>query len=696
MNPTQTKLPPPGSKFTERHSSDKDERRDSNTKVHGITIWSKRRPARKEYRWYPSDCPELTRLHSRNKGNNMNPPPPPPPPGGPNAQPAPRRSIRGPQSALTDFLAAHNIDANQIRQDANARRAAALASQQTAEGNGNGDEGEGDDEPASAPATLTRSRRNESEAQKNKRKKEEEKAVAKIKASKRFQRQRAFGSDEDMTDEDEAALRLFNESMAPLPDQMENCVLCEKRFTVTAYSRAGPDGGLLCPQCTKELNKEEGQAKKKRKSQAGAQRRKIQSNLLDGVYPGAKDLMTLCIETLAKNVDMADDLGDLPEPLMDKLSAILSKRRLLRSNTLNLFLQNGREVITIYEGAYLNSDDYIRIFKVVPSVKSLRIRSGIQFKDKVMEHLLASTVKLEHLSLSGSNLISDENGNRYFTEKGSHLKSFKVYYTDGQFGDDQIDVITKTCPQLTRLKITHNQKVTDEGIAHISRISTLQHLGLEIQKSKASEPYVQILDSIGPQLQTLSLGQVHEINDSVLTAIHDNCQNLNKLRITDNSVLTDAGFANLFKNWLNPPLSFIDLSKNRHIDASVPRDNPDNIGLCSLGFEALMAHSGLTVRYLDINSCRHISLTSFEKAFSLEKEYPELEEMNISFCQEVNDFVVGSIFKTCPKLKKLIIFGDFKVRDVRVPRVEILIGMPNAMGMQIEGTEDGGDGMSAW
>ncbi|KAI9648746.1 UV-damaged DNA-binding protein rad7 [Ciborinia camelliae] len=620
-------------------------------------------------------------------------PPPPPPPGAPNGPgaPAPRRPIRGPQSALTDFLASHNINATQIRQYANARRAAALASQ-TAEEVGNGDENEDESIPAAPEiATRTRSRLNESEEQKNKRKKDEEKAIAKIKASKQFQRRKAYGSDEDVSGEDEAALRFFNESMAPLPGQIENCEICEKRFTVTAYSRTGADGGLLCPQCTKELNQEEGQARKKRKTQAGAQRRKTQSNLLDGIYPGAKDLMTLCIETLAKNVDMAEDLGDLPEPLMDKLSAILSKRRLLRSNTLDLFLQNGREIITIYEGAYLTSDDYIRIFQVVPSIKSLRIRSGIQFKDKVMDHLLATTIKLEHLSLSGSNLISDNYWNRYFTEKGSYLKSFKVYHTDGQFGDDQIDMIAKKCPQLTRLKISHNQKVTDDGIAHISRISTLQHLGLEIQKTKTSAPYVQILDSIGPQLRTLSLGRVHKINDSVLNAIHDNCQNINKLRITDNSVMTDAGFANLFTNWYNPPLSFIDLSKNRHVDASVPRDNPDDIGLCSQGFEALMAHSGAALRYLDINSCRHISLESFESAFSVMKTYPELQEMNLSFCQEVNDFVVESIFRTCPKLKKLIIFGNFKVRDVRVPKGKILIGMPNAMGMQIEGS-----GVSAW
>ncbi|KAG4025379.1 hypothetical protein MFRU_059g00160 [Monilinia fructicola] len=622
----------------------------------------------------------------------MNPPPPPPPPNGTNA-PAPRRSIRGPQSALTDFLSSHNISANQIRQDANARRAAALASQQAAATNRDGDRDQNDEEATSAATEVatrtTRSsrRRNESEGQMNKRKKDEEKAISKIKASKQFQRRKAYGSDEDISDEDEAALRLFNERMAPLPNQMDNCEICEKRFTVTAYTRAGPDGGLLCPQCTKEINQEEGRAKKRRKTEVGSQRRKIQSNLLDGVYPGAKNLVTLCIETLAKNVDMADDLGDLPETLMDRLSAILSKRRLLRSNTLNLFLQNGREVITIYEGAYLNSDDYIRIFQVVPTIKSLRLRSGIQFKDKVMDHLLATTIKLENLSLSGSNLISDEYWNRYFMEKGSHLKSFKVYHTDGQFGDDQVEMIANNCSQLTRLKISHNQKVTDAGISHISRISTLQHLGLEIEKTKSSTPYIQILDSIGPQLRTLSLGRVHKIDNSVLNAIHDNCQNINKLRITDNGVMTDVGFAHLFTNWLNPPLSFIDLSKNRHIDAAVPRDNPDNIGLCSLGFEALMKHSSTTLRYLDINSCRHISLQSFESAFSAEKIYPELQEMNISFCQEVNDFIVGSIFRTCPKLKKLIIFGDFKVKDVRVPKGKILIGMPNAMGMQIEGTE---------
>jgi len=80
---------------------------------------------------------------------------------------------------------------------------------------------------------------------------------------------------------------------------------------------------------------------------------------------------------------------------------------------------------------------------------------------------------------------------------------------------------------------------------------------------------------------------------------------------------------------------------------------------------------------------------SFEKVFAADKKYPELREMNVSFCQAVNDFVVGCIFRSCERLKTLKVFGNFGVRDVKVPKGRILIGVPNAMGMQIEGTEDG-------
>jgi DNA repair protein RAD7 len=399
--------------------------------------------------------------------------------------------------------------------------------------------------------------------------------------------------------------------------------------------------------------------------------------------------MTICIETLAKNVHMADDLGDLPDSMVDRLSSILSKRRLMNSTTLNLFLKMGKDTINIYEGATLSADDYIRIFQWTPTVRHLLVKDAIQFKNKVMDHLIECPVKLESFSIHGSNLIDDERWDRFITQKGPHIRALKVYYTDGHFGDEQLELLAKTCPGLKTLKVSHNQKVTDAGIAHLVNLTNLEKLTLQIYKPTSSQPYVKVINAIGSQLRTLCLGAVHTINDTVLEAIHTNCHNLQKLRITDNEVLTDIGFASLFSNWSNPPLTYIDLSKCRHIDAADPRENVDGIGLGSLGFEALMSHSAKTLRYLDIHSCRHISLSTFEKVFSPQKVYPELRKMNLSFCSNVNDFVVGSIFKSCPNLETLVTFGNFGVRNVRVPKGKILIGVPTALGMQIEGTEDG-------
>jgi DNA repair protein RAD7 len=521
----------------------------------------------------------------------------------------------------------------------------------------------------------------------------EQKAIAKIKAGKNFRKRRALQhSDNEDEDEDEIARAIFKESMAPLPGQMENCAICDKRFTVTGYSRAGPDGGLLCPKCSKELDKEDGAAKKKQKTAAGRQRRQIQSNLLDGIYPGAKSLVTHCVEVLAKHVDQVEDFGDLPDAMVDKLAAILSKKRLIDPSTFNLFVRADRDAVTVYDGAKLSSDDYIKIFQIMPKIKSLRLRNAVQFKNKVIDHLLATTVELESLSLHGANLIDDERWDRFLKEKGMHLKALKVYHTDGHFGDEQVESLHDTCPNLTRLKICHNQKLTDRCLYGIARLKHLEHLSLEITNKTptTSQAYSTMINEIGYGLRTLSLANIPLVDDTLLQSIHDHCGYLSKLRLTDNHTMTDAGFAALFTSWPNKELTYIDLHKCRHLESTSPRDNPQGIGFASLAFEAMMAHSGKGLRYLNINSCRHIEREAFERVFMAGKVYGEVREVNVSFCSNVDDFVVGLIWKACPGLKTLKVFGCFGVKDVKVPKGRILIGVPNALGMQIEGVEEEG------
>lgn len=520
---------------------------------------------------------------------------------------------------------------------------------------------------------------------------QEEKALEKIKKSKSFKKRKRNAADSE--DEDNIARAIFEERGAPMPGQMENCAICDKRFTVTPYSVAGPEGGLLCAPCGRQVAKEQQQKskpEKKPRKQAAAggvgRRRTIQSRILDGDV-GTKSLATLCVQTMAKNVELADSLGDLPEHLIDKIARMFSKRRLLNPETLPLFSQPSTEVLRIYDGAKLNQQDFMNIFQVSPNLRELKIRCGVQFQDEVMEYLLSRDISLELFYLHGANLLSEEKWQEFIKSKGQTLKAFQVYFTDKHFGDGSLALLGDYCPELTRLKVSNNQSVTDDGVKSVANVSKLKHLSLHLHKTTTNATYIHTLAHIGQGLQTFSLKIVPDVDDTVLKAVHEHCRSLTKLRITHSESATDKGFVELFKDWANPPLLNIDLQKCRQVNSMMPRQNPDSIGLCDEGFKALMAHSGQKLRYLNVHACRHISREAFEEVFNEKADYPDLRKLEISFCEEVTDFIVGSIFRACPNIREVNVFGCMKVREVRVPRGVILVGVPNALGMIMEGVD---------
>ena len=498
--------------------------------------------------------------------------------------------------------------------------------------------------------------------------------------------------DEDSDDEDLAIGRALNESVRPAPGQIDHCEICSKKFTVTPYSKAGPDGGLLCPSCSREADKgKEPKFKKPRVYQGMARKRKVQSRIMDRTFRlGAKDLTTLCVETLAKNVDLAEDLGELPDHLIQKIAMLLSKRRLVDPTTIQLFVKPSTEELKIYDGAKLSSHDIKHCFGVCQRLKSFEIRNGIMFKDDVMAYLQSrKNLNLEYLSLHGANLLTDDAWKQFLTKKGKHLQTLKIYFTDKFFGDSMVDVLGKECSNLRRLALIHNQMVTEKGVKAIGKLSKLESVSLELKNEVPNRAYRLMLEKIGNSLQVLSLREVPKADDDVLEAIQKNCRSLKKLRITKSSMMTDDGFEELFTGWENPPLEFIDFAECRHLDASEPQNPASGIGLCDKGFRALMKHSGHTLRYLNIVSARYISTATFEEVFSKDAEYPELRYLEIAFCETVTDFVVGSIFRSCPNLHELVVFGCMRVTgQARVPRGRLLIGVPNVMGMMIEGTAD--------
>lgn len=198
--------------------------------------------------------------------------------------------IRGPQSALTDFLASNNISAAQISADYDRRRREA---QEQAERDAavNGTIAEEEEHQAQQDD------REETALQKKKRKRAEEKAVANIKESKGQKKQKK-GKKPDPDGEDSSIEFGMYTKSKPLPGQQDNCEICEKRFTVTPYSGTGPEGGLLCGRCSKEQKAERDKEEKvKKQAVPRAKRRQAQSNILDGIVSqGPPSLQDLCIK----------------------------------------------------------------------------------------------------------------------------------------------------------------------------------------------------------------------------------------------------------------------------------------------------------------------------------------------------------------------------------------------------------------
>jgi DNA repair protein RAD7 len=189
----------------------------------------------------------------------------------------------------------------------------------------------------------------ESPEERKKRKRKEAATLAKIKQSKEFSRRKARRVGEPDDDDDFIAREMMEERSRPLPGQLGNCEICSKRFTVTPYSKTGPNGGLLCAKCGKELGDKEKKSQPKKRGPRTA-RRQNQSDLLDGIaQEGALSLVEMCTKKVADNINDIDEFGDLPWQLLRRLSQILSKRRAMTPRTLNLFLRPDLGFIDIYD-----------------------------------------------------------------------------------------------------------------------------------------------------------------------------------------------------------------------------------------------------------------------------------------------------------------------------------------------------------
>lgn len=257
-------------------------------------------------------------------------------------------NIRGPHSALTDFLAANNISARQIRDDYERRRREA----DEAEAREREENEEEDDDDVvdfeEAQAIIEQANR---EREAENKKKGKAKAKTKTKAKKKKD------SDDEASNEDWDN-HIPYKKVKKLPGQFANCEVCEKRFTVTPYSKTGPDGGLLCSPCGKELDKEakgaNGDKRKAPNGVKGANKRKrnMQSERLDGVVRrGPKSLVQHCLETVVQHHSEIESFENMPDHLIMAICKLFTRQRIMSSDLFPLFLKRENNSVIVYDCA---------------------------------------------------------------------------------------------------------------------------------------------------------------------------------------------------------------------------------------------------------------------------------------------------------------------------------------------------------
>ncbi|KAI4109907.1 MAG: hypothetical protein L6R37_000257 [Teloschistes peruensis] len=455
-----------------------------------------------------------------------------------------------------------------------------------------------------------------------------ETCLANIKESKGQKKQKK-GKKRDPDEEDSGVEFGMYTNSKPLPGQQDNCEICEKRFTVSPYSGTGPEGGLLCDRCSKE---QKAQRKKEEKVK----------------NQGPPSLQDLCIRTIADNVHDIEEFGDLPQHLLKPLSQKFSKRRVITSRTLDLFLRQKQETLVLTDCGKLEVDDYIKIFSFVPTMHTLDLQNAGQFKDEVLDYIMERNVPIRHLKLYAANLISNDKWIEFFTKCRQRLEPLQLSWLDYSMDDNAFMHLVQGCPNLKRLKMKKCWQLGDLALGAIQDLEKLEHLSLQIKDSTSASNLVDMIAAIGGNLRTLSLEDFHNADHSVLETIYKHCSQLQKLRFTENDFCTDTAYTALFTDWSNPPLSFVDFSSNRLVDYDNPDGTEDAVGLGTKAFEALMNHSGPSLKTLLIPSCRHIDREGLANAFDGRKHYSLLRKLDVSFVKKMDTPIIAGVFRSCP------------------------------------------------
>ncbi|EPQ50665.1 RNI-like protein [Gloeophyllum trabeum ATCC 11539] len=581
-------------------------------------------------------------------------------------------NVRGPTSALTEFLRESGITATTI---ARRVRTQDRTEEQPEAGPSNVDQTNEEAQDGSQDEVAEEyhsDNLDEPDEPSPKKRKVVDKGKGKAKAAAKKSKK---DDDDASYDEEEDAYTAISKQLwkgsgsggaKPPVGSFENCAKCEKQFTVTKYTMAArPGPGWLCHQCAKASGADP--FKKPavpRKRKAVAEKRNVVS-FEERTLPS---LASLCIKIISNHIDDVEALGDIGTMNLDEIAKSISRNRSMTADNVQLFYDIQNVKLTLYDVTNLTSSAFSSLAMLNPNLTSLRLDYCGRMDDHSIAAFNQSLPSLKRIDLLGPFLVRVDAWKSFF-EAHPDLEGFLITQSP-RFDLSCMQSLVENCKGLKELRLKEVGKMDDTFLQEIVKWKgTLKRLDLSdpgSSKSVTDDACIEMMQAIGPQLEHLDLSGHEYLTDEFLRlGLTPNAGSLSSLSLANLPDITDAGVASVFDTWMgikaekpseeadmeevtgtNPPLTSINMSRNSELSAAA--------------LMPIVKHSGKTLQNLNINGWKTVSQ---EALTELAKRVRDLKTLDVGWCREVNDFVIKDFLDKCEKISDIQVWGCNKLTE---------------------------------
>lgn len=391
------------------------------------------------------------------------------------------------------------------------------------------------------------------------------------------------------------------------------------------------------------------------------------ADLLDRRVRRVSTLQDTCITNISANIlklqkenesaetitssHIRDVLGGISIENLNKLARTLSKNRALNDNTLQLFLKTQLQSLTFHDCSKISYEGYKQLAIFTPNLTKLSLQMCGQLNNEALLYIADKLPMLREIYLDGPFLINEPTWDLFFNKMEGRLAAFHVSNTH-RFTDDCLSSLLKNCGStLVSLKLARLDMVTNYALLSQYLINPdFEALSLEHpvkEEDITDELVVNILSQIGPRLKHLSLNGCTGLTDTMIingmaTFLHasDGSSVLQSMELEELDQITTDGLVYFLSSVQLPHLMYCNLRRCLQLgDMAI-------IELC-------LNKAGASLETLNLNSMKGLSRESFASIAC-----PKLKQLNVGFVRSVDDKIVEKLGEQNPKLEILEVYGD--------------------------------------